>query len=480
MASPLRLLLSVSFRNLGRNRRRTLIAGTGIALGVGMCIASFGVMDGMSADMIRSITDAELGHVQVRPHDFSAPPKLTETFDGASALASAAEATPGVEAASPRVRAWTLAASETESVGMELVGVIPDREARVTHLDRRLTAGRYLPDAPVRWPEARPLSAAELALDAELTRKETARAEAEILGLGSAAGPGAAESGERTAEETQELLRKVAPAPDEPPPVLLGRKLAKKLHVVPGGRVEASATDRSGNPVSLAFRVAGVVDTSDPTLDGVRAYGNLRDVERWLGLGERAQELSIRVQDPGRARAVAARLSAAPVFHGLDVKTWRELRPDVVAMLETNGALTAIMVVIIFAIAAIGVADTVLMTVFERRRELGVLTALGMRPLSIVLMVATETLLLGTIAAVGGLLLGVGVDLLLGRHGIPLSGLAGFTLAGAAVPPVLHASLTARGALLPLALMVPTALLAALWPAVVAARTQPALAMKER
>lgn len=103
-----------------------------------------------------------------------------------------------------------------------------------------------------------------------------------------------------------------------------------------------------------------------------------------------------------------------------------------------------------------------------------------MRPAAIVLMVATETLLLGIGASLVGLAMGIGIDLVLGRWGIPLGGLSGFSLAGASIPPVLHASFTERGALVPVALMVVMALLASLWPAVVAARIEPAVAMKDR
>ncbi len=477
MAGKLGLLLSIAWRNLGRNRRRTLIAGGGIAIGVGMCIASFGVMDGMSSDMVRSITDVQLGHVQVHEPGFSSRPKLDLAFDKAEARTRAAAHTPGVEAASPRVIGWALASTARESSGVQLVGVDPAREAQLTHLDRRLASGAYLPQAPTPWPAAKKLDAAERALDKQLTDSEAERAAAEIEGLGEpapSAPPGAA------AAATKKLLAEVAPGPSAPPPVLLGDKLARKLHATPGTRIDLMAQDIDGNPANVAFRVVGIMHTGDSALDAIRAVANLADVQRFLGLGDRAHELALRLAVPGHAAAVAKQLAAEPDFKQLDVKTWEELRPDVVAMVQTNSSFTAIMVVIIFAVAAIGVADTILMAVFERRRELGVLKAVGMRPASIVLMIATETFLLGVGASLVGLGLGVGIDLVLGRWGIPLGGLSGFSMAGAAIPPVLHATVTLEGALLPVAMMAMMALLASLWPALVAARIEPVVAMRDR
>lgn len=484
MTNSLGLLLAIAWRNLGRNRRRTLIAGAGIALGVGMCIASFGVMDGMSSDMVRSITDVELGHIQVHEPGFSSRPKLDLAFDKAAARTRTAAQTHGVEAVSPRVLGWALASSQRQSTGVQLVGVDPAREAKLTQLDHRISSGHYLREAPTPWPSAKKLDRKQKQLDQQLTQSETERAAAEIesLGGGAPAGTGAPglPSAQKLRKRTQKLLEQVAPKPDSPPPVLLGDKLARKLQAKPGVLVSLMAQNLDGDPVNVDFRVVGILHTGNRALDSVRAVANLADVQRLLGLGDRAHELAIRLRDPQRAAPVARALAAEPAFKGLDVKTWKQLRPDVVAMVQTNSAMTALMVAIIFAIAAIGVADAILMSVFERRRELGMLKAIGMRPASVVLMVTVETFLLGLGASLAGLLLGVGIDLFLGHHGIALGGLSSTTLAGATIPPVLHATMTPEGVLLPLVMMVVMAVLAALWPAVVAARTEPVVAMRER
>ncbi|MCA9592835.1 MAG: ABC transporter permease [Myxococcales bacterium] len=468
------MLLAIAWRNLGRNRRRTLIAGAGIALGVGMCIASFGVMDGMGSDMVRSMTDVQLGHVQVHEPGFSSRPKLELAFGDAEALTRAAGETPGVEAVSPRVTSWALADSGKKSAGVQLVGVEPEREARLTRLDRRVSKGRYLPAAATPWPKARALTAADEKLDQQLTEAEEAAAEREIDGLGDA--PDVSDVKERT----QTLVVRVAPKPSTPPPLLLGDKLAKKLGVEPGSRLRLMTRDTGGDPVNVEFRVVGIVHTGDSALDAIRAVANLADVQRMLRLPDRAHELAIRLSDPKRAPEVAQALEARNEFHSLDVKTWKQLRPDVVAMVQTNSTLTALMVAIIFAVAAIGVADTIMMAVFERRRELGVLKAVGMRPASLVALITIETFLLALCASAVGVAVGVGLDLYLLRVGIPLTRLSDFSLAGASIPPVIHATLTPEGVVLPFAMMLVAALLAAVWPALAAARVEPVIAMQDR
>lgn len=479
LASALWLVIPIAWRNLGRNRRRTLIAGAGIALGVGMCIASFGVMDGMSSDMVRSITDAQLGHVQVHEPSFATQPKLSLAFANARELGARAEHVDGVEVASPRVLAWALASGASQSAGVQLMGVDPAREDGVTRLKRRVVRGAYLPESATPWPQARQLNDADRALDERLTEQAAEQAAAEIAALGNDS-PAASEPAGASRADTRRLLEEVAPGPSRPPPLLLGEKLAKKLHAGLGARVDIAATDLGGNPVNVGFRVIGILRTGDASLDAVRAVAHLDDVQRLLGLDGAAHELALRLTDSERAPVVARELARSAAFHGLDVKTWQQLRPDVVAMVQTNGSLTALMVLIIFAVAAIGVADTILMSVFERRRELGVLKAVGMRPLAIVAMVSLETLALGAAASLVGLGLGLGIDLGLARFGIPLGGLSSFSLAGATIPPMLHARITQQGALLPVGMMLVMAFLASLWPALVAARIEPVAALRGR
>lgn len=477
------LLLSIAWRNLGRNRRRTVIAGSGIALGVGMCIATFGLAEGMNSDMVQSVTDVQLGHVQVHAPGFSTHPKLDLAIDDARARVRAADETDGVQGVSPRAYGWALASTKTGSGALQLVGVDPRREAAVTHLDRRLAAGRYLREKPTPWPKQKPLTAEQRALDRRLTERATERAAAEIEALGgSPAEAPAAESppSNESRDKTRALLERIAPVPDEPPPVLLGDKLARKLHAEPGSLVGLMAQDLRGDPVDVDFRVAGITHTGDSALDTTRAVANLTDVQRFFGLGDRVHEIAIRVGDPDRAAAVSRRLSEEPLFQHLEVKTWKELRPDVVAMVQTNTSMTALLILIVFAVAGIGVADTILMAVFERRRELGMLKAVGMRPAAIVLMVSLETLVLALGASLAGLGLGAAIDLYLARLGIPLGSLGAFTLANATIQPVLHATITAEGLVLPVVFMIGMALLAAVWPALTAARTEPVVAMRER
>lgn len=460
----------LAWRNLGRNRRRTAITGGAIVAGVSLCIAVGGLTDGLDADLVRSVTRMSMGDVQIHRPGYLEKHALAMTMDDPASAVRAAEAQPGVSAASLRVFGWGLATHANRSIGVQLFGVDPDREAGVTALPKSLVSGRWLPAAPTPWPERHALSAEEQALDDELTEQALQATLDEIDGK-------AATAVKPVAAQTRALMAKVAPVPAAPLPTLLGVRLAERLRVHPGDRISLLAQRSDGGTSNVTLAVAGVFRSGTEEIDQSRMVLHLTDLQRLLQLEGRVHEIALRVDARGRAAEVARALSGK--LSPLSVKSWDALRPDVIAMMRANDTLTRLILLSVFALAGLGVVNTMLMAVFDRRRELGVLGALGLRPWSVLVMVAEETVLLAGIAALVGLGAGVGLDLYLAHFGLDVSFVGSFSLAGVGLQPVLHATIGARSLVTPVAVMVTLAALGSLFPAVLAARVQPAAAMRE-
>jgi ABC-type lipoprotein release transport system permease subunit len=459
----------LAWRNLGRNPRRTLITGGAIVAGVSLCIAVGGLTDGLDADLIRSVTRMSMGEIQVHRPGYLEKHTLTLTMDDPASTLRSAAAEPGVSAASPRLFGWGLATNARRSIGVQLVGVDPNREARVTSLPQSLVSGSWLREAPTPWPERQTLSAEEQALDDKLTQQAMEAALDEIDGKANAAGKPAA-------AKTRALVAKVAPTPSAPLPVLLGARLAERLQVHAGDRISLLAERSDGGTSDVALVVIGVFRSGTEEIDQARVVLHLTDLQRLLHLEGRAHEIALRVEARERAAEIAAALAGK--LRGFSVKSWDVLRPDIVAMVRANDTLTQLIVLSVFALAGLGVVNTMLMAVFDRRRELGVLGALGLRPWSMLVMIGEETLLLAGVAALAGLGAGVGLDLYLARFGLDVSFVGSFSLAGVGLQPVLHAAIRARSLVTPVAVMVTLAALGSLFPAALAARVQPAAAMR--
>lgn len=466
--SSLGLVLRIAWRNLGRNRRRTLITGAGIALGAALCIGAVGILDGLDLQIVRSVTDGELGHAQIHAPDYVRSRKLKDAFDPGPVLPALDHAAHVIGVA-PRVYGWGFAAKDAQSAGVQLMGIDPQREPAVTSL---LPVGSALPSAPTPWKKAVPLTDQQRAEDAALTKAATEAAIAEI----DATAPAASQPATR--DETRALLAQVAPRPDAPLPALVGAGLARKLHVKDGDTFSVISQDLDGAQVDVDVRVIGLLHTSSDALDRTRVVMNWRDLQRMLGLGAQVHELAMRLDRPDRAVDVAAALHAQAALAKLDVEAWTQLRPDAVAIVGANDALSETLVFLIFLVSALGVTNTMLMSIFERKREFGVLKALGMRPAMLVAMVVAETVLLASVAASAGLIAGWGLDELLLHVGLHTSQ-AAFSLAGTSVDPVLHAAITIKGLLMPVGALIGMAFVASLYPAFSAARVQPAVGMRD-
>jgi len=256
------------------------------------------------------------------------------------------------------------------------------------------------------------------------------------------------------------------------PGVVMGRDLAERLKTRIGKRVIVLAQAADGHLAESGLPLVGLYAAGKPAEDEFLFVG-LDGAQSMLGLGERLSEISFAVRDERSLDTLVAELRrAAP---GLDVQPWMELAP-LVYTIETFGRYyTAVWLLIMFTLMAIGLVNTQLMAVFERQREFGLLQALGMRPRAIVLQVLLESALLVGVGVLGGAALAV-ATLAPFHHGLDL----GLLAAGAEMmgeSRILHPQLNALEGLLYGVIIWLLAVGAALWPALNAASARPAAAM---
>jgi ABC-type lipoprotein release transport system permease subunit len=259
--------------------------------------------------------------------------------------------------------------------------------------------------------------------------------------------------------------------------VVLGRKLARSLGVDVGDEVIAIVQAADGSLGNEIYRVTGILKAVGDTIDRSAALLHQADFASLFVSGGRIHEIAVAGRDAESAatlRVIAA--SAAP---GADVRTWRKLLPLVADMLNMMDASLWIFGTIFFLASGLGVLNTMLMATHERTHEFGVLKAIGTSPGRIVRDVAVEALLLGIVGTLVGAALAAAASLWLEHHGIDTRRFAGETsFAGVAFDPVWRAALGPDSLVAPVAILWATCVLAALYPAILAARLDPVEAMR--
>jgi ABC-type lipoprotein release transport system permease subunit len=405
----------IGWRNLGRNRRRTLITAIGLALGYLAVVVMSGLSRGLVSEMIDNGTGMVTGQLQVFAEDYLPDRGIFATIGGregvnVETLVATVNGDSRISAATPRVYAGGLVSTGDATAAGVILGVDPELEPRVSRLLSHIDEGR--PPTPGQYE------------------------------------------------------------------IVIGREMARQLDAGPGDEVVVVAPGADGSLGNDLFIVSGIFTTTVTELDLGHAVAPIEVVQELVALPPgRIHEIAARVDDPWAADAAAAGVEAAIGTQGpaAVVRPWTEFRPEMVEYANLVSSMEWMLIVFVFGMAIWGVANTMLMSSFERRREFAVLLALGGGPGFIVRSVLAEAVVLGAVALAAGL--AVTLPILAWWKAAPpdMSWVyGGFTMAGGLMRPILRVEWPTSMIFITAGAMFVTALFAALYPAHRSSRVPPA------
>lgn len=421
------LSVRLGLRNLTRNRWRSGLTLAAIAVAVALMVWTIAFYEGWLRQMVRGATAVETAQVEIATAAYADKARVYRAFPVPDSLVAAIESVPGVVAASPRIVANGLLGNEDRSQVVRLLGVDPRREVAATPVADGIVAGRWLSDDPAPYP-----------------------------------------------------------APRE---VVLGEGVARQLRVEPGAELVVFLEAADGSLGNDLLRVVGIVRTGATEVDRLTVYVHRADAEVITALRGDVNEVVIRTRDATRARETAAAIAS-----GLDIlnrapphaaeaednrlvaRPWQEILPGVSQMEILFRRSYWIMYLLVYLVAAVGILNTQRMSALERRREFGVMMAIGMRPRRMFGALQVETAVLGLLGAALGAVAGGALAWYHATAGLNLSLFADnatFTYMGVAFSDRLYFVVTPAAILNPVAIMLVVALLCGLWPAITAARLDP-------
>jgi ABC-type lipoprotein release transport system permease subunit len=264
--------------------------------------------------------------------------------------------------------------------------------------------------------------------------------------------------------------------------MIIGHKLAEEIQVGLGDEVVAVTQATDGSTGNDLYTVVGIYKTGNEAMDHNGAFLHIDDTGSLLALVDQAHGITVLTDHADNVESYAVALGAAVATETVQVQTWWDASPMTAQMMGMRDFTAIFLLGIVFAVAAFGVVNTMMMSVYERTREMGVLRALGLRKGKLVWLVVCESFFLATLAASIGLVIGGLLDWYLVVHGIDFTssmGGEGFSWEGVMFDPVMKGAVNVGSIVLTVVAVYVVSVLASLWPAWRATRLQPVTAIRE-
>lgn len=417
------MILMLAWRNIWRNPVRSLVIIISVAAGLFAAISVLALYDGMVMTRMRTVIDSETGHIQV--HD----PLFKQDLEPAYVI-NDLDKWSGLLNKDPQVKYWTrrvvttgMIATPTGSAGVQINGIDIQKEIPVSNLDKKLQAGAKL------------------------------------------------------ISEDDSLLAGKSSGLTDGRSILVGRKLAIKLKLEMGDKVVLTMTDKDANMVSAAMRIRGIYQSRNTPLDELNVYVRDQDLAELLGVPGKAHELVIIAVSDDSITGIHKRYTS--MFPGAKVETWKELSPETQLMIDTVDSYSYIIVIIILIALSFGIVNTMMMSVLERRKEIGMMTALGIGGLRMMLMVLAETVFLSVVGVPVAIAAGWITVAYFQRNGLDLSGMGEDLMQSFGYESVIYPSFPVEKLPAIIALVFISALLASIIPSLKSVNINPAQALQK-
>ncbi len=406
------LLLKLAWRNIWRNRRRTLLVVMAMGMMMSFLVMYDGMIFGFESAVYGNAIKLSGGNIQIRAEGYEAsysPNPMLPMGDGLDAVA-AVNSMPNIEAVLRHANTGGLVSNREGFFPVSIFGIEPEIEASVN-----------------------PIFQEEFLLDGRLLQS------------------------------------------DDEDVVFIGKGLADAMGVGVGDRISMSGKSTHEEMRQRTMTIIGIYDINLASLERQGLYISLSEAQHLYDLDNNVTEVIIYTEVTGKEEPIVEALNAA--LPGYEISTWQTAIPELSSTVEMKNAVMTGFSVVILGIASIGLFNILLMAIYERTQEIGLLGAIGVKPRQISMLFLYEGIIIGLIGAVVGIIMGYLITFILGiyglNYGFAVDMIDYMALMGTHIYPAFDFTLTLQRA----ALLALISALAALYPAIEASRREPADAL---
>jgi len=395
----------LAFRNLGRNKSRSLLSALAVGAGMALLLLMVSVLEGEMTGALQNTIRLQSGHLQIRPASYEegkVSMKWEDLIADPNQVAEQIKSLPQVIVATPRLIASSILTLSDESKGVQILGIDPDSAANQPFRDGMI-AGEFI-------------------------------------------------------------------KADDREGILIGNILADKLSLHVGDKVNLLVTTSNGDVNEQLFTVRGIFTTRTPGYDESTIFMPLAKAQAITATENHASTIFVMLQNSEDADAVAQALQS----NNYKILTWREQNLFITQFEDYANAFFVVIYLIVLGITATVVTNTLVMAVFERTREIGILAAIGMKGRGIMAQFLAEAALLATGGVIGGLLIGGALVAYFTVYGIYIGD---YGITGVLFEDRIYAHLTLDNTITLTIVTYIITLVASLYPARLAARMEPVEAL---
>ncbi len=395
----------LAYRNLGRNKSRSLLSALAVGIGMALLLLMVSVLEGEMKGALQNTIRLQSGHLQIRPASYDENKislKWEDLIADPERVAAQIKSLPQVTVATPRLIASSILTVSDESKGVQILGIAPESPANGPFREGMLS-GEFI-------------------------------------------------------------------QPEDHEGILIGNILAEKLGLKVNDKVNLLVTTANGDVNEQLFTVRGVFTTRTPGYDESTILMPLLKAQAITGTEDHASTIFVMLQDDAQADAVAAAIQS----NNYKVLTWREQNQFIVQFEDYANAFFVVLYLIVLGITATVVTNTLVMAVFERTREIGILAAIGMKGRGIMAQFLAEATLIATGGVIGGLIIGGLAVAYFTVYGIYIGD---YGVTGVLFEDRIYAHLTMANTINLAIVTYIITLIASLYPATLAARLEPVEAL---